>query len=182
MTWSIEKEPAMKRLSIGTVFVLLPVLFASCQGEAKPAAEEQPTEEPSIAVLPFDNLSSDPDDAYLSAAMHEEVLVNLARVPDLRVIARSSVQHYKDVTTPVSQIASELGVEYILEGAVRMSDDRVRITVQLINARTDEHLWAESFDREMTAESLFSIQQEIAAKVAEGVAALLESPASDSVH
>jgi TolB-like protein len=114
--------------------------------------------------------------------MHEEVLVNLARVPDLRVIGRSSVQHYQDVRTPVSQIASELGVEYVLEGAVRMSDDRVRITVQLMNARTDEPLWAESFDREMTAESLFAIQQEVAARVAAGVAAYLKIPASESVH
>jgi TolB-like protein len=189
MMWSAEaegrhteKEPMMKWMLVGIGSLILPVLITSCRGEAEPPAEALIDERPGIAVLPFDNLSTDPEDAYLSAGMHEEVLAGLARIPDLRVIGRSSVMDYADVTKPVSEIVSELGVEYLLEGATRISGDRLRITVQLVDGRTVEHVWAESFDRELSVENLFAIQQEIAATVVETVAALLESPPTDSVH
>ena len=154
----------MKARSVGIVSAVLSVLLTSCQSEPRPPAEERIDERPSIAVLPFDNLSADPDDAYFADALHEELLVRLSQSPSL------------------AQITSELGVRHILEGSVRISESRVRIVVQLIDGATEEHLWSESFDRELTAESLFTIQEAVATQISESVVALLVEPPSTVEH
>jgi len=120
----------------------------------------------SIAVLPFTNRSRLEDDAFFVEGMHDDLLTNLARIGSLKVISRTSVMRYKDTDIPIPEIAKELGVATVMEGAVQRSGNSVRINVQLIDANTDEHLWAEIFDRELTAENLFAIQSEISEKIA----------------
>lgn len=120
----------------------------------------------SIAVLPFQNRSRNEDDAFFVEGVHDDLLTNLARIGDLKVISRTSVLRFKDTERPLPEIAAELGVATIMEGAVQRAGNTVRINVQLIDAQTDEHLWAEIFDREMTTENLFAIQSEISQKIA----------------
>src|SRR5438034_2722475 len=104
----------------------------------------------SIAVLPFENLSRDPDNAYFADGIQEEILTRLAGIADLKVISRSSTQHYQSKPRNLSQIAKQLGVANIVEGSVQKAADQVRVSVQLINAQTDTHLWANTFDRKLT--------------------------------
>jgi TolB-like protein/Tfp pilus assembly protein PilF len=118
----------------------------------------------SIAVLPFDNLSPDPNDAFFAAGITDDILSALARIPEMDVISRTSTTQYEGTTKPVRQIAEELGVGNVLEGSVRRSGNRIRIVVQLIDAKTDRHLWTETYDRELT--DVFAVQSEIAEKVA----------------
>src|SRR5436189_200846 len=125
----------------------------------------------SIAVLPFENLSRDPDNAYFAEGIQDEILTRLARVADLKVISRTSTQHYKSSPNDLPQIAKQLGVANILEGSVQKSQDQVRVNVQLINAATDAHLWADSFDRKLI--DIFAVESEIAAKVADTLQAKL---------
>jgi TolB-like protein/Tfp pilus assembly protein PilF len=120
----------------------------------------------SIAVLPFANRSAAPDTAYFADGVHDDLLTQLARNGGLKVISRTSVMEYRDTTKNLREIGEELGVATILEGAVQRAGDRVRINAQLINARSDEHLWADTFDRELTPENVFEIQTEIAAAIA----------------
>jgi TolB-like protein len=133
----------------------------------------------SIAVLPFDNLSADAENAFFADGIHEDVLTQLSRIGDLTVISRTSVMAYRDASTPLVQIARELNVGSILEGSVRRSGDDVRITAQLIDAETDRHLWADNFDRALTAANVFAIQTEIAQRIADALAATL-SPQEES--
>ena len=125
----------------------------------------------SIAVLPFDNLSSDPDNAYFCEGVQDEILTRLAKVADLKVISRTSTQHFKSTPENLPQIAKQLGVAHILEGSVQKASDQVRVNVQLINAVTDAHLWAETFDRKLT--DIFAVESEIAKTVAETLQARL---------
>jgi TolB-like protein/predicted Zn-dependent protease len=127
----------------------------------------------SIAVLPFDNRSRQEEDEYFVEGIHDDLLTNLARIGSLKVISRTSVAQYKDTTKTIPQIAGELGVATVMEGAVQRAGNAVRINVQLIDAQTDEHLWAEIFDRELTADNLFAIQSEISQKIAEALQAAL---------
>lgn len=120
--------------------------------------------ERSIAVLPFTNIGGSAEDEYFSDGMTEEILANLARIDDLRVVSRTSVMQYKGTDKRMGEIAQELGVSKILEGSVRRDGDRIRITAQLIDARTDEHLWAETYDRQLT--DVLGIQAEIALEIA----------------
>lgn len=113
-----------------------------------------------IAVLPLANLSPDPENAFFAGGVHEDILSNLAAIAALKVISRTSVLGYADKQIPLPQIAEELGVRYIVEGSVRRAGDRVRISVQLIDARSDQHLWAESYDRDLI--DVFQIQSEVA--------------------
>jgi TolB-like protein len=131
-----------------------------------------------IAVLPFDNLSAEEENAYFADGIHEDVLTQLSKLGDLTVISRTSVLPYRDTALGLGDIAAELGVGSILEGSVRRAGDNVRITAQLIDARTDEHLWADNFDRQLTAANIFAIQSEIAQRIAEALAATL-SPAEE---
>ncbi|MGD8699751.1 MAG: tetratricopeptide repeat protein [Gemmatimonadales bacterium] len=137
--------------------------------EAATASGSSPavaSDRPAIAVLPFDNFSPNPDDAYFADGMHEQITSQLSRVSAIRVISRTSVMPYREEREPVRVIGVELGVNYVLEGSARKAEDRVRLTVQLIDAGRDEHVWAEEYDRDLTAAHLFEIQSEIAERVA----------------
>jgi TolB-like protein/Tfp pilus assembly protein PilF len=125
----------------------------------------------SIAVLPFENLSRDPDNAYFCEGVQDEILTRLAKVADLKVISRTSTQHFKSTPDNLPQIAKQLGVAHILEGSVQKASDQIRVNVQLINALTDAHLWAETFDRKLT--DIFAVESEIAKTIAETLQARL---------
>jgi len=120
-------------------------------------------EEPSLAVLPFDNISGDPEQEYFSDGLTEEIITGLSKVDKMFVIARNSTFTYKGKPVRVQQVGEELGVRYVLEGSVRKAGDRVRITAQLIDALTGHHLWAERFDRDL--KDIFVLQDEITIKI-----------------
>jgi adenylate cyclase len=120
-------------------------------------------DKPSIAVLPFDNLSGDPEQEYFSDGITEQIITSLSKVPYIFVIASNSTFAYKGKHAKIQRIAEELAVRYVLEGSVQRSDDRVRITVQLIDATTGHHLWAENYDRML--KDIFALQDEIAMKI-----------------
>ena len=128
----------------------------------------------SIAVLPFQNLSPEPENAFFADGMTEDILTQLAKIRDLKVISRTSVMRYKGTQKPVREIAAELGVATVLEGSVRRAGSQVRIVGQLVDARTDEHLWAETYDRDI--KDVFAIQSEVAQQIAGALRATL-SPA-----
>ena len=121
---------------------------------------------PSIAVLPFKNRSDVESDEYFVDGIHDDILTQLTKLSGLKVISRTSVEQFRDSALPARDIAERLGVSRILEGGVQRAGSRVRVTVQLIDAATDAHLWAENYDRELTAENIFGIQSEIAVAVA----------------
>jgi serine/threonine-protein kinase len=117
----------------------------------------------SVAVLPFENLSDDPRNAYFADGVHDDILTSLAKIADLKVISRTSVQQYKGGRRNAREIGAALGVAHILEGTVRRSGNRVRVNAQLINAETEAHVWGDTFDRELT--DLFAIQSELAERI-----------------
>src|SRR5215831_2902948 len=127
--------------------------------------------EKSIAVLPFENLSEDKANAYFAEGIQEEILTRLAKVADLKVISRTSTKRYQSNPGNLSEIARQLGVANILEGSVQKAADQVRVNVQLVNAQTDSHLWAETYDRNLT--DIFGVESEIAKGVAESLQAKL---------
>jgi TolB-like protein/class 3 adenylate cyclase/Tfp pilus assembly protein PilF len=127
--------------------------------------------EKSIAVLPFQNLSRDPDNAYFTDGIQDEILTRLSKIADLKVISRTSTQHYKSAPENLPEIASQLGVAHVLEGSVQKSGDAVRVNVQLIKAANDSHLWADTFDRKLT--DIFSVESDIAKAIAEQLRAHL---------
>ena len=127
--------------------------------------------EKSIAVLPFDSLSEDKSNAYFAEGVQDEILTRLAKVADLKVISRTSTQHLKSVPDNLPQIARQLGVAHVLEGSVQKANDQIRVNVQLINALTDTHLWAETFDRKLT--DIFAVESEIAKTIADTLQAKL---------
>jgi len=129
-------------------------------------SDPSPVPEGSIAVLPFANRSSEPDTGYFVDGVHDDLLIELSRNPALTVISRTSVMEYRDTTKNLRQIAEELGVAHVLEGAVQRAGQRVRVNAQLIDAATDAQVWANSFDRELSPEGVFDIQTEIAAEIA----------------
>jgi TolB-like protein/Tfp pilus assembly protein PilF len=133
----------------------------------------------SIAVLPFDNLSHDPDNAYFCEGVQDEILTRLAKVADLKVISRTSTQHFKSTPDNLPQIAKQLGVAHILEGSVQKASDQVRVNVQLINAMTDAHLWADTYDRKLT--DIFAVESEIAKTIAETLQARLTGSEKSSI-
>lgn len=127
----------------------------------------------SIAVLPFANRSADKADAYFVDGVHDELLTQLTKIGSLKVISRTSVMDYRDTRKKIPVIADELGVAHILEGSVQRSGERIRIIAQLIKTDTDQHLWAETYDREMTVDNLLDIQSEIARSIAAAMRATL---------
>jgi serine/threonine protein kinase/cytochrome c-type biogenesis protein CcmH/NrfG len=124
-----------------------------------------------VAVLPFENLSRDPDNAYFADAMQEEILTRLASIADLKVISRSSTQQYQSKPRNLREIAKQLGVANILEGSVQKAADQVRVNVQLVNAQSDSHLWANTYDRKLT--DIFGVESQIAKGIAESLQAKL---------
>jgi TolB-like protein/Flp pilus assembly protein TadD len=127
--------------------------------------------EKSIAVLPFDNLSRDPDNAYFCEGVQDEILTRLAKVADLKVISRTSTQQFKSAPENLPQIAKQLGVAHILEGSVQKAGDQVRVNVQLVNGLNDAHLWAETYDRKL--HDIFGVESEIARSIADTLQAKL---------
>src|SRR5438094_3944398 len=125
----------------------------------------------SIAVLPFENLSAEKENAYFADGIQDDVLTNLSKIGDLKVISRTSVMSYRGKASNLREIGKALGVGTILEGSVRRIGNRVRVNVQLINAENDEHIWAEDYDRELT--DVFAIQTDLAQKIASELQAKL---------
>src|SRR6476620_9530224 len=125
----------------------------------------------SIAVMPFDNLSGDPQNAYFSEGVQDEILTRLAKIAELKVISRTSTQRFKSSPNDLRQIAQQRGVANILEGSVQKANDQVRVNVQLINALTDAHLWAETYDRKLT--DIFAVESDIAKTIADTLQAKL---------
>jgi TolB-like protein/Tfp pilus assembly protein PilF len=140
-------------------------------GRPPASAGSLPAPNKSIAVLPFENLSRDPDNAYFCEGVQDEILTRLAKVADLKVISRTSTQHFKSTPDNLSRIAKQLGVTHVLEGSVQKASDQVRVNVQLINALTDAHLWADTYDRKLT--DIFAVETEIAKTIAETLQARL---------
>jgi len=136
-----------------------------------PVVEAKPVSERSIAIMPFANMSADLENEFFSDGVTETILAMLSRVRDLKVISRTSVMRFKGTTKSVHEIASELGVAHLVEGSVQRSGDRVRITAQLIDARTDEHHWAETYDRDL--EDIFAIQSDVAERIVGSLQAAL---------
>jgi eukaryotic-like serine/threonine-protein kinase len=137
------------------------------------SAPKIPAPEKSIAVLPFENLTRDPESVYFADGVQEEILNRLSKIADLKVISRTSTQHYKSTPKNLREIAKQLGVAHILEGTVQKAADQVRVNVQLIKADTDSHLWADEFDRQLT--DIFAVESEIATKVATSLQAKLNA-------
>ena len=157
-------------------WVLTAILIAAVAGAIYFARAWQPSDSaqpavadtaPSIAVLPFVNMSPDPDQEYFSDGITEDLITNLSRIDGLRVISRTSVMRYKTRETQLADIAAQFDVKYILEGSVRRAGNELRITAQLIDAARDVHLWSETYDRELTG--IFEIQSEIAAHIADAL-------------
>jgi adenylate cyclase len=120
-------------------------------------------DKPSIAVLPFENMSDDPEQEYFCDGLTEDIITALSKTPKLFVIARNSTFTYKNKPVKVQKVAEDLGVQYVMEGSVRVSEDRVRITAQLIDATTGHHIWAESYDRKIL--DIFALQDEITKQI-----------------
>ncbi|NGP54123.1 hypothetical protein [Thioalkalivibrio sp. XN8] len=144
------------------------------------AATAEPAPARGVGVLPFTNLSPDPDNAFFASGVHEEVLTRLSLIPELRVISRTSMETIAGDGLEVSEIGRRLGVSHVLEGSVRRSGERVRVTVQLIEAASDQHIWAENFDR--TIDDTFTIQSEIALAIAAQLQASLDPKLRASIE
>jgi len=136
-------------------------------------AAESSGQRKSIAVIPFENLSDDPENAFFAAGIHDDILSQLSKIRDLTVISRTSVMQYAGTEKDMRTIANELGVGAILEGSVRRAGGQVRIVTQLIDAKADAHLWSETYDRELTVANVFAIQSEIAERIAQALKAEL---------
>ena len=135
----------------------------------------------SIAVLPFENRSRDPDNAFFTDGVQDEILTDLARIADLKVISRTSVMQYKTgAKRNLRQIGNELGVAHVVEGSVQRAGNRVRVNAQLIDARTDAHLWAQTYDRDVA--DVFAIQSEIAKTIADQLNAKLSSSERSAIE
>ncbi len=130
-------------------------------------------DKPSIAVLPFTNMSNDPDQEYFSDGITEDIITDLSKISGLFVVARNSTFTYKGQAVKIRQVAEELGVRYVLEGSVRRAEERIRITAQLIDALKGNHIWAERYDREL--KDVFSLQSEVAREVAKALAVTLKA-------
>jgi TolB-like protein/Flp pilus assembly protein TadD len=133
----------------------------------------------SIAVLPFENLSGNPENAYFTQGIQEEIVTRLAKIADLKVISRTSTQHFKSSPENLAQIAKQLGVANILEGSVQRSGDQVRVNVQLIKAATGAHLWADTFDRKLI--DIFAVESDIATTIAQTLQATLTGSEKTSI-
>src|SRR5262249_47632173 len=127
--------------------------------------------EKSIAVLPFDNLSDEKENAYFADGVQDEILMRLSKIADLKVISRTSTEHYKSAPGHLPEIAKQLGVAHIVEGSVQKSGDAVRVSVRVIKTPDDSELWADTFDRKLT--DLFSVESEVAKAIADQLRAKL---------
>ena len=166
-----KSRPGQRKWTIVAVTAMLIVFVAAFsiwnyyfRPPAKENAATALPEKPSIAVLPFDNLSGDSDQNYLADGITENIITALSKIPEMLVIARNSVFTYKDKPIKIQQVGQDLGVRFVLEGSIQKAEDQVRITGQLIDATTGHHLWADQYDREL--EDLFAVQDEITMHIA----------------
>ncbi len=168
-------NPSLARWLDKTIIVVLALAVAYFLAEKTLFSETAPeiSVGRSVAILPLANLSQDEATAPFALGIHDDLLTHLARIKSLRTVSRTSVMQYQGTTKTIPEIAEELGVATILVGGVQRSGDRVRINVQLINAATDEHLWAETYDRELTAANVFDIQSDISRMIANRLRATL---------
>src|SRR5207249_2335782 len=166
-------EPEVKRRARG-VPVCRVAPPASGRHRARTAAVQSslpalpPPDKPSVAVLPFANMSSDPEQEFLADGIAEDVITALSRYPSLFVIARNSCFTYKGRAVEIRQVGRELGVRYVLEGSLRKSGNRIRVTAQLVEAETGNHVWAERYDRDLA--DIFAVQDEITEAVTIAIA------------
>jgi len=137
-------------------------------------------DKPSIAVLPFTNMSGDPEQEYFSDGISEDIITELARFSSLFVIARNSSFHYKGTSPKIQDVGRELGVEYVVEGSVRKVGNRIRVTAQLIEAATGNHIWAERYDRDL--DDVFAVQDELVREIAASVPGHLDAAVSERIH
>ena len=147
--------------------------LAPQDGISTEVASPVPTAGQSIAVLPFENRSDVASDEFFTDGIHDDLLTQISRIPDIKTISRTSVLAYRDTTKNMRQIGEELGVATLLEGGVQRAGDQVRINVQLIDVASDAHVWAETYTRNMTAENIFAIQTEITLAIADALRAVL---------
>jgi TolB-like protein/Tfp pilus assembly protein PilF len=162
-----------RKLDFLIIAVLLLVIGVLIYQRLHPTVPSIPSDVPekSIAVLPFENRSEDKANAYFADGIQDEILTRLSKIADLKVISRTSTQHYKSAPENLPEIGRQLGVAHILEGSVQKSGDAVRVNVQLIKAATDSHLWADTFDRKLT--DIFSVESEVAKAIADQLRAKL---------
>lgn len=158
---------------LATGIVFLAVDYFVLEEVPATAGRGQVVDRSSIAVLPFDNRSAREEDQFFVDGIHDDILTQLARIGSMKVISRTSVMGYRDTDKNMRAIGEELGVATILEGGVQRAGDTIRINVQLIDTATDEHLWAETYDRMLTVENVFAIQSEMAAAIATALRASL---------
>jgi TolB-like protein len=137
--------------------------------------------QPVLAVLPFSAVTDTEDSVFFAAGVHDDLLTKLAQLPSMLVVSRTSVLEYKDTKQNIREIGAALGADAILEGGVQSAGDRIRINAQLIDAKTDEHLWANTFDAELTAESIFDVQDDIARAIADALHIELGTQAQDNL-
>jgi TolB-like protein len=150
---------------------LLIFQFLRARSTSSPSTNAPTVTNKSIAVLPLANLSRDPDNEYFAEGIQDEIITRLAQISDLKVISCSSTQRYKGSGQNLRQVATELGVTNVLEGSIQKSNNAVHVNVQLVNALTDSHLWADVYDRKLT--DLFAVESEIAKTIAESLQAKL---------
>jgi TolB-like protein/Tfp pilus assembly protein PilF len=162
LTWRNAIFGGVAALALWGVVATGWMIFGPSLPQRAAAVVDAPSDK-SVAVLPFESLSADEENLYFARGVHEDILTYLSRVQDLRVISRSSVMGYAGQSINLVDVAQELGVAHIVEGSVRRQGNRVRVTAQLIDARTDEHLWADNFDRELA--DVFAIQTAIAQEI-----------------
>src|SRR5437868_1682800 len=153
------------------LLVLAAIVAAFAFFTRRPTRSAMAIVEKSIAVLPFANLSEDKANAYFADGIQDEILTRLAKIADLKVISRTSTQHYKSAPENLPEIGKQLGVAHIVEGSVQKSGEAVRVNVQLIKAADDSHLWADTFDRKLT--DIFSVESEVAKAIADQLQAKL---------
>src|SRR5256885_1111746 len=168
----LKKQRWMRWTAIATAVLLLAGVIAAFVIVSKKSARlASSVSEKSIAVLPFENLSRDPDNAYFADGIQDEILARLSKIADLKVISRTSTQKYKSAPDNLREIAKQLGVANILEGSVQKAADQVRVNVQLINALNDTHLWGDIYDRKLT--DIFAVESDIAKTIADTLQAEL---------
>jgi serine/threonine protein kinase/Tfp pilus assembly protein PilF len=166
-----RKPLLIASIAAASVLVLAGVYFGASKPQPKALPPVPAIPEKSIAVLPFENRSEEKANAYFAEGIQDEILTRLSKIADLKVISRTSTQHYQSAPENLPEIARQLGVAHILEGSVQKSGDAVRVNVQLIKAATDSHVWADTFDRKLT--DIFSVESDVAKAVADQLRARL---------
>jgi adenylate cyclase len=174
-SWLGENEATISAVAaiLAIVVIGFTALRFLLRRRSEPAPEKAPEEDPllalptgpAVAVLPFENLSRDPDQEYFSDGLTDDIITALSRFKDLFVIARNSTFRYKGQAVDVRQLNKELGARYVLEGSVQRAESRLRVTAQLLDAKDGTHLWAETYDRELSAAHVFAVQDEITEQV-----------------